>query len=94
MAVACSVHCVPWAANSSSPELAALFSCGGKCALLLEFAAVMSADARNVAAVALHVHHMPGSRNSYKVWGGQKAIRVAVGVYIESDDLAAVVDPV
>ena len=46
--------------------------------LLLEFAAVMSADARNFAAITSHMHHMPGSRNSYKVWGGQKAIGVAV----------------
>ena len=46
------------------------------------------------AAVTSHMHHMPGSRNSYKVGGGQKAIGVAVGVNIKSDDLAEVVDPV
>jgi hypothetical protein len=45
-------------------------------------------------AVTSHMHHMPDSRNSYKVWGGQKAIGVAMGVDIESDDVAEVVDPI
>ena len=40
------------------------------------------------------MHHMPSLRNSDKVWGSQKTIGIAVGVHIESDDLAEVVDSV